>query len=65
MIFLSLEITLLNEEEVVDKDQWMEEVVKLAKNYGFSAQQVLMFSMDIEMCYNEGDSPEQCVSKVF
>lgn len=49
----------------MEKDQWMEEVVKLAKSYGFSAQQVLMFSMDIEMCYNEGDSPEQCVSKVF
>ena len=49
----------------MDKDQWMEEVVRLAKSYGFSAQQVLMFSMDIEMSYQDGDSPGQCVSKVF
>lgn len=49
----------------MDKEQWMEEVVNLAKSCGYSAQQVLMFSMDIAMCYDEGDSPEQCVSNVF
>lgn len=49
----------------MDKEQWMEEVVNLAKSYGYSAQQVLMFSVDIAMCYDEGKSPEQCVAEVF
>ena len=49
----------------MDKEQWMDYVVKLAKSYGYSAQQILMFSMDIGISYENGDSPEQCVSKVF
>ena len=49
----------------MSKEQWYEEVIKLAKSYGYSVQQISMFSMDIAESYENGDTPGQCVSKVF
>lgn len=49
----------------MDKDGWIGEVVKLAKSYGYSARQVLVFQGDILDCFNKGMTPEECVSKVF
>lgn len=49
----------------MDEDKWMEEVVSLAKQFGYSDRQIMAFSMDIVECYDEGLSPEECVAKVF
>ena len=47
------------------KQQWLVEVFKIAKSYGYTESQINVFMMDIEISYDTGDSPEICVSKVF
>ena len=49
----------------MNKQQWMSEVIRLAKSYGYSPKQVAIFSEEIQNCYAEGMSPEECVSEVF
>ena len=47
------------------KEQWYKQVVSIAKSYGYSEQQIMVFKMDIAECYNEMLTPEECVEKVF
>lgn len=47
------------------EESWFNAVVALAKSYGYSAQRVMMFSMDIQECYDKGMTPETCVEVVF
>lgn len=47
------------------KEQWYKQVVVLAQSFGYSAQQIMVFRMDIMECYNEELTPEECVEKVF
>ena len=47
------------------EESWFNAVVVLAKSCGYSAQQVVMFSVDIQECYDKGMSPEKCVEVIF
>lgn len=47
------------------EELWFNSVVALAKSLGYSAQQVMMFSVDIRECFDKGQSPEECVESVF
>lgn len=47
------------------EESWFNTLVALAKSYGYSAQQVMTFSIDIRECYDKGMTPEKCVEVVF
>ena len=49
----------------MEKEEWISLVVKLAKSYGYSARQVLVFQGEILDCFNKGMTPEECISEVF
>lgn len=44
---------------------YVQQVVLLAKNLGYSQEQMNMFFFDIEECYNDGKTVEECVNIVF
>ena len=45
--------------------EYLEQVVILAKRFGYTSHQVKMFVFDIEECYNQGKTVEECVNIVF
>ncbi len=49
----------------MEKASWIAEVFRVAKSYGYTGDQILIFQGELLDCFKEGLTPEECVSKVF